>query len=104
MITKETKGRPVNKLEHSDENGSLEEESKSMESFLAEKSTKATHHIHTLKWGMTAADLSQQQLTVPEVLDLDNMDVILVIRQLRSIDSEDNHCWLREACQLYQYT
>jgi hypothetical protein len=42
-----------------------------MESFLAEKSTKATHHIHTLKWGMTAADLSQKQLTVPEVLDLE---------------------------------
>jgi hypothetical protein len=34
----------------------------------------------------------------------DNMNVILVFRQLRLIDSEDNHCWLLEACQLYQYT
>ena len=71
MVTKETNGRPVNKLEHNDEDGSLEEESKTMESFLANKSTKETHHIHTLKWGMAAADVSQQQLTVPEVLDLD---------------------------------
>jgi hypothetical protein len=39
MVIKETKGRPVNKLEHNDEDF-LEEKSKTMESFLAEKSTK----------------------------------------------------------------
>ena len=100
MVTKETNGRPANKLEHSDEDGSLEEESKTMESFLANKSTKATHDIHTVTWCMTTADLSQQQLTVAGVL----VNVILVFRQLRLIDSEDNHCWLLEACQLYQYT
>jgi hypothetical protein len=71
MVTKETNGRPANKLEHSDEDGSLEEESKTMESFLANKSTKATHDIHTVTWCMTTADLSQQQLTVAGVLDLE---------------------------------